>query len=302
VPSRERLLRLAETGAALATTRRVRVFTFAILIAGLVFLVVRLRSTWRHSGINPADVQWAWLAGAIGLGVAAVIASSLIWLTVLQRLGSRTHWPWAGIYFQAQLGKYLPGSLWQYAGRGSLAKVHGVSVRTVAKSLPVELAATTFAAAAFSLLALGWWGALGLGLALVITWLLPILADSAGIATRATIEVVRLYGAVWVLIGVSFWMTCRAFVPVAVADGAFYTGSFALAWLVGLVAIYAPGGIGVREAVLVALLHSRIGTADALVIAAASRGVFTMADLIAAAISVPLLRRPSPRIEPAPRS
>ena len=48
------------------------------------------------------------------------------------------------------------------------------------------------------------------------------------------------------------------------------------------VAIYAPGGIGVREAVLVGLLRGKIGSGDALLIAAASRAVLTLVDLVGA--------------------
>jgi uncharacterized membrane protein YbhN (UPF0104 family) len=103
------------------------------------------------------------------------------------------------------------------------------------------------------------------------------------------------------LIGVSFWMTARAFIYVSPSDLPLYTGTFAAGWIVGLVAIYAPGGIGVREAILVAILGPRIGSAEALVIAAASRAVFTLSDLIPAALSVPLLRRhPHRAAEPAP--
>jgi uncharacterized membrane protein YbhN (UPF0104 family) len=95
----------------------------------------------------------------------------------------------------------------------------------------------------------------------------------------------------WPLVGGSFWMTARALLHVSAGDLAFYVGAYAAAWIVGFVAIVAPGGIGVREAVLIAMLRSKIGSADALVLAAVSRGVFTAADLSAAAIGLLSLRR-----------
>src|SRR5436190_915077 len=78
------------------------------------------------------------------------------------------------------------------------------------------------------------------------------------------------------LVGLSFWLTARALVPVPLEDLGFYTGVFAIASLAGLFAFFAPVGLGVREAVLVALLRPRLGTADALLVAAASRGVLTI--------------------------
>jgi uncharacterized membrane protein YbhN (UPF0104 family) len=82
-------------------------------------------------------------------------------------------------------------------------------------------------------------------------------------------------------------------------DLAFYVGAFAIAWLAGLVAVYAPGGLGVREAVLVALLSSRIGAANALVLAATSRLIFILADVVLAGAATAALRRGRPPLDVA---
>ncbi len=86
-------------------------------------------------------------------------------------------------------------------------------------------------------------------------------------------------------------MTARAFLYVPPGDFLFFTGAFAAAWVVGLIAIYAPGGLGVREAMLVAILRSRIGSADAVLVAVASRAVFTLVDLSTAGVAFVVLRR-----------
>jgi hypothetical protein len=182
-----------------------------------------------------------------------------------------------------------------------MARGYGLSVRAVARSLPIELAATLSAGAAFAVLTLGWWGVIAVGAAIAVAASAGVYLDEGRTSLRIGARVIPLYAATWLLIGVSFWMTARAFVHVSPSDVALYTGAFAAAWIVGLLAIYAPGGIGVREAVLVAILGPHIGSADALVIAVASRGVFTLADLIPAALSLPLLRRQTPQAaEPAP--
>ena len=78
-------------------------------------------------------------------------------------------------------------------------------------------------------------------------------------------------------------------------------GTFAVAWLAGLLAIYAPGGLGVREAVLVALLPGRIGAADALVVAAASRLILILVDVLLAGAATAMRRKRPPLdvIDPA---
>ena len=107
---------------------------------------------------------------------------------------------------------------------------------------------------------------------------------------HVTIHATLLYLPVWLLLGASFWLCASGLVTVPADDLALYMGAFAVAWLAGLLAIYAPGGLGVREAVLVALLHGRIGAADALVVAAASRLILILVDVLLAGVSTAVLR------------
>jgi hypothetical protein len=207
----------------------------------------------------------------------------------------RTRWRWAGIFFQAQLAKYIPGTVWQYAGRVALAQARGIPLRAVGISLPAELGANVAAAGALSAFLLGGWGVPTAIALLSVSVLLgrrpgsdTVGATSA--ALRAGTAAVPPFAAAWLLIGGGFWLTADALIRVPAGDLLVYIGAFSAAWVVGLVAAYAPSGIGVREAMLVAILHGRIGSADALVIAAASRALLTLVDLGAAGVGMLLLR------------
>jgi hypothetical protein len=160
--------------------------------------------------------------------------------------------------------------------------------------MPIELGASIAGAGLASLLLLGVWG-------------IPVAVAAAGgcfaamartrsAATKlsrnlsAAALAAPLYAAVWVIVGSAFWLTASAILSVPVRQLPFYIGAFAAAWIVGVVAIYAPGGLGVREGVLVGLLHSRLGSADALVVAAASRLMLTVVDILFAGTAVLVLR------------
>ena len=54
-------------------------------------------------------------------------------------------------------------------------------------------------------------------------------------------------------------------------DGPLLTGSFALAWAGGFLAIGAPAGFGVREGLMLAMLRSSYSGPDALVLIIAHR-------------------------------
>jgi uncharacterized membrane protein YbhN (UPF0104 family) len=168
-------------------------------------------------------------------------------------------------------------------------------------STGVELAAAILAAAILASLAGNIWLLAAVALSAAVALFLSARMTAANRArtsvartavVRATAIATVLYVVIWDVMGLAFWLTARALVNVPFSDLAFYTGAFMIAWLIGLIAVFAPGGIGVREAVLVGLLHKRIGTADAVLVAAASRAVLTIVDIAAAAVGAFLLRKP----------
>ena len=294
MPSRERFVRAATRAAEIATTRRVRVVVQLLLLAALAFGVLRLRSTWEKTTIKLDTVDWDALVGALVVAGAGVVATGFVWLLILNRLGIRTRPRWTAIFFQAQVAKYIPGSVWQYAGRVALARGRGLPIRPVAISMPIEVGASLAGGAIVAALLLGWWavpiGAAAVAACVAVARSSGSREESEERKINAVATAIPLYAAVLTLIGAGFWLTARALVAVPADRFVYYVGAYAAAWAVGLVAVYAPGGIGVREAVLVALLHPPLGSGDALVVAFASRAVMTAIDIFLAGLGFLLLR------------
>lgn len=295
--SRERLLHLGATLAERATTRRVRVLGQLLLLAAIVFAALRARSIWHGSHVELGKVGWPALVSSFASAAAGTTAGALIWLAILDSLGVRPKLRWAGLFFQSQLGKYIPGAVWQYAGRTAVARAQGIPVRPVGVSLPVEFAASSIAAGSMAGFLLGWWGAAVVATVAVVLIALDHLHRLRRGATHAALRATLLYLPVWLVLGASFWLCARSLLAVPVRDLAFYSGAFAVAWLAGLIAVYAPGGLGVREAVLVALLSGRMKASDALVVAAASRLILLLVDVVLAGISTAALRRGRPPLD-----
>src|SRR5690606_40874765 len=80
-------------------------------------------------------------------------------------------------------------------------------------------------------------------------------------------------------------------VLVSGADGAgprvwpLAAGAYALAWTLGVLFVFAPAGIGVRELVLTAALSPVLSPGAALLVAALSRLVMTAADVLCAGLA-----------------
>lgn len=290
--SRERLRRLGATIAAWATTRHVRVIAQVLLLAGLAVAFIRVRALWHEGHVELANISWLAIAGSVVLAAVGTVAGGFIWLAILGTLGLQTHRGWVNIFFQSQLGKYIPGSIWQYAGRAAIARFHGVPTQPVVVSMPIEFTASAVAAGSMAGFLLGWWGAAVIAAVAIVLLALEWPARSRG---RPALAMVRgtLYLPVWLLLGAGFWLCAHGLIAVPTHDLPVYIGSFAVAWLVGLLAVFAPGGLGVREAALVALLASRIGADDALVVAAASRLILIFVDVVLAGLATVSLRRDS---------
>ena len=318
--SRQRLLSLGATVAARAYAARqkpvVRLLGRLLAVALVVLLALRLWQLWRREPVDFGELDAGVFAAAVIASVAAVSGYGLVWLYLLRRLGTRAPLTWMTLFFKSQLGKYLPGSVWQYAGRVGLAHNRGVPIQRGLVSIVGEIVYSAVAAAAAASLILGGLAAGGVfvGLAGLLALGLALRGRFAGLVVRgrsgrfdrgsvlmglrAGPGAVILYLVVWGMYGLAFWTTGRALFAIPASDIPRYIGVFALAWLVGLVAFFAPGGIGVREAVIVALLAAPLGQADAIVLAATSRVVLSTIDLVAGAASFGLparwRRNPSP--------
>jgi hypothetical protein len=311
--SRQRLLSFGATLAARAYVARqkpaVRLLGRLLAVALVVLLTLRLWQLWRREPVDFGRLDAGVFAAAVIASVAAVSGYGLVWLYLLRRLGTRAPLAWMTLFFKSQLGKYLPGSVWQYAGRVGLAHNRGVPIQRGLVSIVSEIVYSAVAAAAAASLILGGVVAVGVfvGLAALLALgralrgrfaALVVGAPSRRLDRRSVLMGLRagpgaivLYLAVWGMYGLAFWTTGRALFAIPASDIPQYIGVFALAWLAGLVAFFAPGGIGIREAVIAALLAGRLGQADAIVLAATSRIVLSTIDLVAGAASFGLPAR-----------
>jgi glycosyltransferase 2 family protein len=89
----------------------------------------------------------------------------------------------------------------------------------------------------------------------------------------------------WLCYGAHAWFLISVFAGTGKGGGevggtfALSLGGYALAWAVGFLIIFFPGGIGPREVALIAVLAPVMPSASALVVALASRVVMTLGDL-----------------------
>ncbi|MGH7703356.1 MAG: hypothetical protein ACREMO_09700, partial [Gemmatimonadales bacterium] len=246
------------------------------------------------------------------------------WVLSLRWWGQRLPYaPALYIWFVTNLARFIPGAVWQFAGLAAMTMARGVS--PVAATGAVLIQQVVFLATGMALTMIllpqglgGWATGLppGLGIVLVgllmtsVVFLMPVLFPTLVRLTgrlfgwELTLPAPRRSGLAlyvlamvvgWLAYGVAFWLFGRALLGDRAPDLPLALGAFIGSYVLGLLAIFAPGGIVVREAALVAALSSRLGAPDAILLAVASRlWLLTVEILTAGAVvCVTQLRRPA---------
>ncbi|MFO0957694.1 MAG: lysylphosphatidylglycerol synthase domain-containing protein [Isosphaeraceae bacterium] len=254
---------------------------------------------------------WA-LATAFGLALVYRVINATGWSLALRILGHPTDVvSTARLWLASEACRWLPGSVWAYGSRTLLATQRGLKAQAVGASLGLELI-TTVAAWLVVMLIGGrcfWQRLLPNGLEGLNAWailsLILALAAAAAAAFRLSPRLRRSIASKWgqlaSLLRCSFdprWLaaTFLFFVAMAVFNGlalfilvqalpdrdcplSAVIAANAAAWLAGFFALFAPGGLVVREACLAALLATWLGPELALALALAWRLVQILAEI-----------------------
>jgi uncharacterized membrane protein YbhN (UPF0104 family) len=87
--------------------------------------------------------------------------------------------------------------------------------------------------------------------------------------------------------------------PIPLNDWFVIAGSFAAAYIVGLLALFVPGGLGVREGILALFLAGLVGSGVAVAISFGQRLWFTIIELTFVLIAIIFMRRKNVKEETA---
>jgi hypothetical protein len=232
---------------------------------------------WRTSPLR--------FAAASGMfAIFLFVFRALVWRRILQTFGHRL--PVAAatrIWSTSELARYLPGAIWQVVGRVYLCKPYGVrgSVCSVTQILELAIFLLANVLVAVSCLlyfgfknvhgAARWWLVAACALVPVLAFLLHpktfygIINHVMRRLNKPAI-VRRLRGhelfalLAWNVLGllwqsVALYLILKDPLYLKIQWWWVLAGAYSLAWVAGFLAVWAPGGIGVRELVFVTAMH-----------------------------------------------
>lgn len=250
--------------------------------------------------------RWGLLLLSSGTLLLAYLYSASLWGLLVREIGGPVLGlgPSLRVFFTANLGRYLPGKVWQLAGLAYLARREGVSAGTAAGAALLGQGLSLAGACLVGLGVLlsgaegqgvgrGITAAAGLLLLLVLTFpaiLRPLLRRLLRRVKGPVpgplwpdqafgVRWLGLYTVAWILQGGAFWLLGLSLgmgIPPLLG-----LSVFPAAYLLGYLAVFAPAGAGVREGFLIVFLTPILG-ANGAVLALVARVWTTVVELVPA--------------------
>ena len=292
-----------------------RVVSRTAILGTVVVVAAVVTTNWEQYGSLLATAKAIPLIAAVMLGILGQALNSAIAYQALHGQGAEIGM--ASVYRMnaiAGLAKYIPGGVWQIGSQAGMGRLAGLKfgqsilawIEPTAFNLTIGATIAALAAA-------------GVGYpiptaVLVTTSVLGLMASSdlARYRIYRLLRLVRTHRAAMERSN-TVWLVQASLAVIVVAltglGGLLVTSSFEVqaspgfvgslaafvgAWVVGFLAFPLPGGIGIREGVLVLGLAPWMPAHEAALVAIASRLVATTSELLSGLIATALRDDPEP--------
>ena len=292
----------------------------AVVLVGAAYYLITKQITPHWPDIRAR--QFAWQAGPLVLGSVIVLGTLTVlvgaWTASLRWCAAQiTALDAAKVWFTANLARFLPGGVWQFASLALMASRYGVSTAAATATVLLEqivLLMTGLAVVAVftpAVLHAAWWqGALVVAIILGIVilalprpggrlgrWLeryVPSLKQVwSQLGARHLLLFIVILIVPWLMYGTAFRLLAIGLLGSVAGSWGFYIAAFTGSYLAGVIAVFAPAGLFVREAALIGVLSPVIGGGDAAILAVASRIWLTALEIVAGITVLALPSTPS---------
>jgi len=217
-----------------------------------------------------------------------------------------------------QIGKYVPGKVWYMVGRVYVGKKESIEGKSLALSMVLEACLLHVTGGVIFLIStviagnykIGW---LIISAVLIITAVIILHPKILGhvvnfflrILKKPQIHSTLAYGQIakvsvyffglWIGQVIGFYLLISAIYPIPFSYIVHLASAYTLAWISGSVALFAPGGLGVREGVMTLLLSPVLPTPLAIAISFIARVWITVFEIVVFFIGLIIQSRTTPK-------
>jgi glycosyltransferase 2 family protein len=301
-----------------AILRRRRVLVtlqVAFLVAVLGFLGWALRDAWREALPRLRDADPVDVGAALGVLAAYYLLFAVGWRWILAALGIRVGYPLAlQAEMASMLAKYVPGAIWTPLARIVwLRRAGGVTASSVVfGSIMLEAGLSAISGVLVFTVSLLWVDSVDAPVAplLAFAFVIAVLVhprvfralarllfrrfgweEPAPLAYRTMLALLAYYSFTWLVGGAALFFLLRAVGgDPSLAEIPYLGGTAAVGAIVAVLAVFAPSGLGVREASMYGLLLAVASEGVALGATLLNRLAITLVEAALLGVGV-LLRR-----------
>jgi glycosyltransferase 2 family protein len=296
----------------------------SIQVITLFFCGSYLAANLRNLRTATLHINAVSLVSGIVLVLIASFMGAVVWQLILYGLGQPFSWiATMRAHLYANLAKYMPGYAWQLVSKAWLTRQLGVPTDTTGVAMGIELLLTAVAGLVVVLalvpahlvnqLLLGRYLPLimRLGSVLLVVGLgaLPAvlrvlfrktgrtrLAQAVNAPALWAAGLVMLLG--WLVLGAGYWLLGAALTPLSLSVLPLFCFTLTASFLAGLAVIFVPMGLGVREALMVAILGGALSSSTAVILAGILRLSTTLCELLSLGIVQAFNQRQQAAISP----
>jgi len=206
------------------------------------------------------------------------------------------------IYNITQLAKYIPGSIWQFVGKAGAYGKDGMDLHIVKKSIFIEMFFVLMSSFLIGFFLIFLTNIINLDslyllffkyeyiiiIILLIIFLILVffrrkIKSFYLIFKGNSLLNIRLFVTltiVWLLLGISFYITIAPFIDNNLLLFLSIIGLYSLSYGVGFLVPFAPAGLGIREAVLVAGISPFVSFDIATILVAMNRVLYIITEVL----------------------
>lgn len=274
----------------------------SVLVA-LVFLAWLVVDQWGQIKQSNFSLRLDLLYASLLLLVGIFLLDAYGWHLILRSMGCQIDTALSlRIWLVSSLTRYIPGGIWSYLNRASMARDAGLNLTICGFSMYLETGFLMASSCAVGIPALMYMSGLNIHANYFLLFILvlglmihPKVVRIGRYLPRQFGQIFRsvplptvtyclglyvYYVVFWCLFGLTFICFVASISVIPIDLWLPIGSSLALGFFIGFVMIFVPGGIGVRESIIYLLFQSLVSPSEAVVIAVGSRLWIVVGEII----------------------
>lgn len=272
---------------------------FIIFIFGILF--VNIFRNWHTISSYPWQINPLKIWLLIIFLIPVYLVNGLSWYFVNRSMGSKlTYFQALRVLMLGNFSRFIPGGIWQYAGRIFLAQKIGIARTSTAVAILTETVLTLLIGVGIIFVIGIFWKLpvenkslvavillLGILIGSIFVLgnkkllsLLPIKFKAIKVPLRWLPLLILCFSMQFIFDGTVLFFLANMAVPLSGQIYPVFIGIFAASWLLGFITILAPSGLGVQEFAMAALLATYMPLPIAMVVAISFRLLLITSEVL----------------------